>query len=96
VTEYQRGRFRMWSHSVVVHPRPIDAPEYRLDLARKLVHKQVLELIQNMVSTLQEMTEVVTGKRRPYENLSDSDTDSDTVGEVEKPHKTELEVSVEV
>jgi hypothetical protein len=85
--EDQRDRFTLWSRKAGVHLEPIDAPNYMLDLANPIILSQVIQQLERMQSILHGMSDIVTGKRPSWEDLSE--TDSDTEGE--KLGRTELE-----
>jgi hypothetical protein len=75
--EDQRDCFRTWLHKVRLHPEQTDAPEYRLDLMNPVIYAQVIEDLGGIQTILNKMSDIVTGKRLPWEDLS-PETDEDT------------------
>jgi hypothetical protein len=68
------GRFRLWVGNIGAHRRGKASLDYKLREASH-IRIRVLELLQNLESVLHEALEIITGKRVPWEDLSDSDSD---------------------
>ncbi|ORY13202.1 hypothetical protein BCR34DRAFT_276309 [Clohesyomyces aquaticus] len=68
------GRFRLWCANMAAHKKGRSSLEYKLREASH-IRERVLELLRNLETVLQEVTEIVTGKRIPWEDLSDSESE---------------------
>jgi hypothetical protein len=82
------GRFKLWSGNAGAHRRGRASLDYKLREASH-IKDRVIELLQNLRSVLEEATDIITEKRLPWEELSDSESDlSDEEGD--DPPTTEL------
>jgi hypothetical protein len=68
------GRFRIWAADTEAHARGYNSLDYRLREASHL-RGRVIQLLQHLDTVLQEIFDIITGKRVPDDNLSDSDSD---------------------
>ncbi|OAK95358.1 hypothetical protein IQ06DRAFT_207180, partial [Phaeosphaeriaceae sp. SRC1lsM3a] len=68
------GRFRLWVGNIGAHRKGRASLDYKLREASH-IRDRVIELLQNLETVLREALEIVTGKRVPWEDLSDSDSD---------------------
>jgi len=86
------GRFRVWSGNVGAHRNGRESLDYKLREASH-IRERVIELLQNVVVVLEEAQAILSGERRPWEDLTDSDSDSkeslNNMGETGRP-MTEL------
>lgn len=70
------GRFRLWVGNIGAHRRGRSSLDYRLREASH-IRLRVIELLQNLKEVLQDALDIVTGARVSWEDLSDSDSDTD-------------------
>jgi hypothetical protein len=71
------GRLRLWSGNVGAHRSGGASLDYKLREASH-IRGRVIELLQSLGLVLQDLTTLVTGERTPWEDLSDSDSESDS------------------
>jgi hypothetical protein len=72
------GRFRLWVGNIGAHRKGRSSLDYRLREASH-IRLRVIELLQNLKAVLQDALDIVTGARVPWEDLSDSDSDTDDI-----------------
>lgn len=85
------GRFRLWCGNSGAHRSGIASLDHKLREASH-IRDRVISLLRNLSFALQEMTDIVTGKRLTWEDEPASDTDSDGEDQSsEGPPITELE-----
>lgn len=87
----QAGRFRLWSGNIGAHKKGRSSLDYRLREASHL-RDRIVSLLQDLANVLKEATEIVSGERQPWEDLSDSasDTSDDYVQDSDGTAVTEL------
>ncbi|KAH8722691.1 hypothetical protein GQ44DRAFT_774719 [Phaeosphaeriaceae sp. PMI808] len=68
------GRFQLWVGNIGAHHRGRSSLDYKLREASH-ISDRVIELLENLKSILREASEIITGERVPWEDLSDSDSD---------------------
>lgn len=81
------GRFKIWCGNVGAHRNGKGSLDYKLREASN-IRGQVIKLLKSMNLSLKEADEILTGARIPWEDLSDSE--SDTSEDLDKPNTTEL------
>lgn len=70
----QSGRFRLWSSDIGAHKHGRSSLDYRLCDASH-VREQVVNLLQELTTVLDESLDIMSGSRQPWEDLSDSESD---------------------
>jgi hypothetical protein len=70
------GKFRLWCGNIAAHRRGRSSLDYKLREASH-IRDRVLDLLRNLESIIREANEIVSGERVPWEDMSDSDSDSD-------------------
>ena len=85
------GGFRLWSSNVGAHRLGRGSLGYKLREASH-IRDQVIQLVQSMKAVLNEVSDIVTGQRPSWEDMSDSesDTEEDIANNPQKPDTTEL------
>jgi hypothetical protein len=85
------GRFRIWAADTEAHARGNHSLDYRLREASHL-REIVIQSLQDLNTVLQEIFDIITGKRVPDEDSSDSDSDDSmyTPRDKEEQETTEL------
>ncbi|KAF2126814.1 hypothetical protein P153DRAFT_70755 [Dothidotthia symphoricarpi CBS 119687] len=68
------GRFRLWCGNIGAHRSGRSSLDHRLREASH-IRDQVLELLRDLITVLQEATDIITGERVSWEDLSDSESD---------------------
>jgi hypothetical protein len=86
------GRFRLWVGNIGAHRRGKASLDYKLREASH-IRTRVLELLQNLESVLREALEIITGKRVPWEDLSDSDSDASEDDSEQSEHELPTELA---
>ncbi|KAH6625408.1 hypothetical protein C7974DRAFT_200963 [Boeremia exigua] len=71
------GRFRIWSGNVGAHRKGRGSLDFKLREASH-IRERVVELVQDATVVLGELQALFTGARVPWEDLSDSDSDTST------------------
>lgn len=90
------GRFRIWSGNIGGQRRGRNSLDYRLCDASHL-RDRLLELLQSLNIALVHVTEILNGERIPWEDMSGSDTDSDSdVDHLEGMHDGALKSTTEL
>jgi hypothetical protein len=69
------GRFRLWVGNMGAHRRGRASLDYKLREASH-IRDRVVELLQNLEAVLREAIEIITEERVPWEDLSDSESDT--------------------
>jgi hypothetical protein len=70
-----QGRFRLWVGNMGAHRRGRASLDYKLREASH-IRDRVIELLQNLEVVLREAIELITEERVPWEDLSDSESDT--------------------
>ncbi|KAK8246591.1 hypothetical protein HDK90DRAFT_15103 [Phyllosticta capitalensis] len=89
-------RFRIWVGNIGAHRPDRGSLDYRLRDASH-IKDSVLDLLDALLSKLENASDILKGRRKPFEKLdfesdSDSDSDFDSQPTAESPHdETELE-----
>jgi len=84
------GRFRLWVGNIGAHRKGRASLDYKLREAPH-IRIRVAELLQHLDCVLQRALQIITGQRVPWEDISDSDLESDTESELSDGHlSTEL------
>jgi hypothetical protein len=85
------GRFLIWAANSEAHARGSHSLDYGLREASHL-REIVIQSLQDLNTVLREIFDIITGKRVPYEDLSDSDSDDSTYSprDEEEQETTEL------
>ncbi|KAF2658684.1 hypothetical protein K491DRAFT_652646, partial [Lophiostoma macrostomum CBS 122681] len=86
----EMGRFRLWCGNVAAHRTGRSSLDYRLREASH-IRDRVVELLKNLESVIQEAKEIISGGRIPWEDVSDSESDSSSEEGFEEPNTTELQ-----
>jgi hypothetical protein len=68
------GRFRIWAANTEAHARGNNSLDYRLREASHL-RDRIIQLLKHMDTVLREIFDIITGKRVPDEDLSESDSE---------------------
>jgi hypothetical protein len=68
------GRFRIWAANTDAHARGNNSLDYKLREASHL-RDEIIQLLQHLETVLQEIFDIITCKRVPDEDLSDSESD---------------------
>jgi hypothetical protein len=86
-----QGRFRLWVGNMGAHRRGRASLDYKLREASH-IRDRVIELLKNLEDVLREAVEIITEERVPWEDLSDSesDTSGNSTEQSEEGSKTEL------
>lgn len=71
------GRFRVWSGNIGAHGQGKISLDYRLREASHL-RDRVIELLRSLRAVLADILSIVKGEKIPWEDLSVSDSDSDS------------------
>jgi hypothetical protein len=80
--EDQLGRFRLWCGDVAAHQRGRSSLDYKLREASH-IREGVIRLLVHLDSILEEANDIIMGKRTPWEDLSESDSETDEEDPVE-------------
>jgi hypothetical protein len=72
------GRFRLWCGNVAAHRRGKSSLDHKLREASH-IRDRVIELLKSLETVVQEANEIMSGERVPWEDLSDSDSDTSSV-----------------
>lgn len=86
------GRFRLWCANIGAHKSGRSSLDYRLREASH-IRDRLNELLRNLITVLQEVTEITTGVRISWEDLSDSESDmsDDDLDHQQEQPTTELQ-----
>jgi hypothetical protein len=68
------GRFRIWAANTGAYARGNNSLDYRLREASHL-RDRIIQLLKHLDTVLREIFDIITGKRVPDEDLSDSDSE---------------------
>ncbi|KAF2470023.1 uncharacterized protein BDR25DRAFT_36073 [Lindgomyces ingoldianus] len=68
------GRFRLWCANLAAHRKGKSSLDYKLREASH-IKDRVIELLQSLETVIQEATEIISGDRTPWEDLSDSESE---------------------
>ncbi|EAT82091.2 hypothetical protein SNOG_10697 [Parastagonospora nodorum SN15] len=71
------GRFRLWVGNIGAHHKGRASLDYKLREASH-IRTRVIELLQHLEHDLQDMLQIITGQQMSWEDMTDSDSDSDT------------------
>jgi hypothetical protein len=80
--EDQLGRFRLWCGDVAAHQRGRSSLDYKLREASH-IREGVIRLLMHLDSILEEANDIIMGHRTPWEDLSESDSETDEEDPVE-------------
>ncbi|KAF2005540.1 hypothetical protein P154DRAFT_423989, partial [Amniculicola lignicola CBS 123094] len=69
------GRFRLWCANSAAHRQGRSSLDFKLREASHIADR-VIELLNNLDTVIKEAVELITNKRIPWEDESDSDSDS--------------------
>ncbi|KAF2801196.1 hypothetical protein K505DRAFT_227062 [Melanomma pulvis-pyrius CBS 109.77] len=87
----EQGRFRVWSGNVGAHRTGLNSLNYRLRDASHL-HRNVVSLLIDLEQKLRDALDIVTGKRVPWDALSESDSESGSIAAEDEGSEPKSEV----